>query len=52
MKDSRAPTDRSMVFMNLSVSSGRINPRTSKTPNASLGMTVACSVKVSLSTLQ
>jgi hypothetical protein len=45
-------TDLSMVVMNLSVSSGFMRPRTSSTPMARRGITVACSVSVSSSTLQ
>jgi hypothetical protein len=45
-------TDLNIVVMNLSVSSGFMRPRTSSTPMARRGMTVACSVRVSSSTLQ
>lgn len=45
-------TDLSIVDMNLSVSSGFIRPRTSSTPMAKRGITVACSVSVSSKILQ
>lgn len=45
-------TDRRIVFMNLSISSGFIRSLHSKTPIASLGMTVRCSCRVSLIFLQ
>jgi hypothetical protein len=48
---SQQRTDRSMVFMNLSIS-GFMRPRTSSTPIARRGITVACSLSVSSSVLQ
>jgi hypothetical protein len=45
-------TDLNRAVMNLSVSSGFMRPRTSRTPMANLGMTVACSVNVSSKILQ
>ncbi len=45
-------TERRIVFMNLSMSSGFMRSRHSSTPIASLGITVRCSCKVWLIFLQ
>lgn len=48
----RVLTDRSSVFINLSMSSALIRSRHSRTPMASFGITVRCSCKVWLTLVQ